>query len=652
MLVAVRLCHHAGMKAARARALTAGATAAWALPVVLVGVAAALYAGPTPWGLVGSIAPELLTPGVCIAASWLIVRRVPTSPTGPALAWTGGAVAFVTALDVVTTSGSKGSPLPGENAVATASAGLWPLDLAGLLALLLVFPDGRRRGWVWRAIPWAYAGATVLTTIALWGHHKVDGRLEGPPLDGPRLALLIVGQLVVAVCLLGAVLSLMLRYRFGDELLRLRVRWLMLAGLAIVALLMAGWVMTIGFKVSLAVAYAPVLLAIVVLVPLTVAVAIVRHDLFDIDRLLSQSTAWVVTLLLSAAVFGLVVLGVSEVVSRSSGLSLTAAAFVTALMLLPLHRYVSEAVARVVDRDRFVAVAQVVRFSADVRAGRRSPEDVESVLREAHGDPGLRLVLAEGDGWVDTSGAAAEASYGLTLEFGGDAVARVISTNDTARARRRLIALSRAAAVPIEVCRLRLGLLASRTRLVEATVAERRRLERDLHDGAQQRLIATGMRLRALQRDLDPERSAQVDRAVAELEDTVAELRELAHGIRPSRLDDGLVPALQAVRAATPIAMDLDVSPLPVLDEVKVLSAYLVVSEAVANSLKHSHATRVGVHVADASGRLLVEVSDDGIGGVPAKGALTALRDRVESVGGTLTITSPPGAGTMITAML
>jgi signal transduction histidine kinase len=647
-----RACHHAGVKAARARGLTLGATAACALPVVLVGYASMMEPGRPHWDLLVSSLPELLTPAVCVLAGWVIVRRVPTSPSGPALAWTGGAVSFVLALDVLSSTGPSGSSFPGSNAVATVSTGLWPLDLAGLLALLLVFPDGRPAGLFWRLVPWAYAGATVLTTIALWGARKVDGGLDGAPTGGPRLVILVIGQILVAACLVAAVVSLVLRYRSGDEVLRLRVRWLMLAGVVIVVLLVAGWVMSIGFKMSLASAYAPVLLAIVVLVPLAVAVAVVRHDLFDVDRLLSQSAAWMVTLAVSATVFGLVVLGVSEVVSRSSGLDLTAAAFVTALVLLPLHRHVSGAVARVVDRDRFVAVAQVEKFAADVRAGRRSPEEVEAVLREAHGDPALRLVLAEGDSWVELSGAAAAGSDGLILEFGGDAVARISSTNDTARARRRLMALSRAAAVPIEVCRLRLGLLASRARLVEATVAERRRLERDLHDGAQQRLLATGMRLRAVQKDLDPDHAAEIDRAVGELEDTVTELRRLAHGVRPSRLDDGLVPALEAVRAETPLTIDLDVSPLPVLVEVQVLSAYLVVSEAVANSLKHAHATRLGVRVADTAGRLCVEVSDDGVGGVPVTRALTALRDRVESVGGTVTISSPPGAGTTVTAML
>jgi signal transduction histidine kinase len=640
------------VKPAHARALTLGATVTWLLPVGLVGYAAAQEPAQQGWSRVGSLLPELLSPAVCVAAAWLIVRRVPSSPTGPALAWTGGAISFVMALDVLTQAEFYESSLPGETALATVSTGLWPLDLVGLFALLLVFPDGRRPGRIWRAVPLAYVGATMLTVAAMWGTHKVDGQVVGGPSGGPRVVLLVCGQLLVMGCLVAAIVSLVLRYRSGDEVLRLRVRWLMLAGVAIVALLVAGWVMSIGFEVALDVAYAPVLIAIVALVPVAVTVAIVRHDLFDIDRLLSESTAWMVTLVLSAAIFGLVVLGVSEVVSRSSGLHLTAATFVTALVLLPLHRYVSGAVARVVDRDRFVAVAQIERFAADVRAGRRDPEEIEAVLRDAHRDPGLRLVLAEGHSWVDLAGEVSAAPDGVTLTFGGDAIAQISSTNDSARARRRLVAMSRAAAVPIEVCRLRLGLRASRARLIEATVAERRRLERDLHDGAQQRLIATGMRLRMLQRDLDPTRSAEIDQAVAELEGTVAELRQLAHGVRPGRLDDGLVPALEAVRAATPIAMDLDVSPLPALDDVKALSAYLVVTEAVTNSLKHAHATRVGVRVADRAGRLFVEVSDDGVGGVPLIGALTALRDRVESVGGTVTISSPSGAGTTVTAVL
>jgi signal transduction histidine kinase len=645
-------CEHQQVKAGHSGSMTVGATAAVLLPAVLVLVEGLLDPALPWWRMLVDFSPELAPPAIAVGAAWVIVRHAPTNPSGPALAWTGGAISLMSAFDVVAQSETFAHPLPFASAVATFSTGLWPMTLAGLLGLLLVFPDGRLRGRFWQAVPWAYAVATVLLMVALWDARKVDGQVVGAPSGGVRFGLMVGGQLMVLACLVAAIASLVVRYRSGDEVMHLRVRWLMLAGVVVVALLVAGLVMSIGFAVSLEIAYAPLLIAIVVLVPVAVAIAIVRHDLFDIDRLLSDSAAWVVTLVLSAAVFGVVVLGASEVLSRSSGLDVTTATFVTALVLLPLYRYVSGAVARVVDRDRFVAVALVERFAAEVRAGSREPEEIEAVLREAQGDPGLRLVLADHDSWVDFNGEACDVGEALTLEFGGDAVARISITYSSTRARRRLAALSRAAAVPIEVCRLRLGLRASRARLAEATIAERRRLERDLHDGAQQRLIATGMRLRAVQRDLDPARSAEIDRAIAELEGTVGELRQLAHGIRPSRLDDGLGPALEAVRDATPIPVELDVSPLSALDEVQTLSAYLVVSEAVTNVLKHANATRVGVRIDEREGRLHVEVTDDGVGGVPINGALTGLRDRVESVGGAITITSTPGAGTTITAVI
>jgi len=458
-------CQHAVVKASRSAPLTFGASAAGVLPIGLVVGAGLLDSSASWWTKLVEVSPELAAPAIAVVAAWVIVRHAPTSPSGPALAWTGGAISLTSAFDVIAESETFGHPLPLASPVATISTGLWPLTLAGLLGLLLVFPDGRLRGRFWRAVPWAYAAATVLLVVALWDARKVDGQVVGAPSGGFRFALMVGGQLLVGACLVAAVASLVVRYRSGDEVLHARVRWLMFAGVIVVALLVVGWVLSIGFAVSLEIAYAPVLIAIVVLVPVAVAIAIVRHDLFDIDRLLSDSAAWVVTLVLSAAVFGVVVLGVSEVLSRSSRLDVTAAAFVTALVLLPLYRYVSGAIARVVDRDRFVAVARVERFAAEVRAGSREPEETEEVLREAQGDPGLRLVLADHDSWVDVSGEACDIGEALTLEFGGDPIARISITHNSARARRRLTALSRAAAVPIEVCRLRLGLRASRARL-------------------------------------------------------------------------------------------------------------------------------------------------------------------------------------------
>ena len=183
---------------------------------------------------------------------------------------------------------------------------------------------------------------------------------------------MLVGGVAIAVVgasLVLAVVSVVVRYRSGGERIRLQIRWLMLAGAAVVVLLMAGWVAQNVFGATTLV-YMPFLFAIVLLVPLAVAVAVTRYDLFDIDRLLGQSVIWFVTLACSAAVFGLVVVLVSQLVHEVTAAGSAAAAFVTALALLPLHRLVNDFVGRLVDPDRYLAVAAVERFAADVRAGR------------------------------------------------------------------------------------------------------------------------------------------------------------------------------------------------------------------------------------------------------------------------------------------
>jgi signal transduction histidine kinase len=347
------------------------------------------------------------------------------------------------------------------------------------------------------------------------------------------------------------------------------------------------------------------------------------------------------------------------VLSEHTGLTGGVAAFVTALVLLPVQRLVARWVGRVVDRDRYVAVGEVQRFARDVRAGRRQPEAVEAVLRQVQGDPGLALHLARPDGgWVRLDGTPSAAPVGFAIEAGGDVVAVVVLGRDSTRARRRLADVAAAAWVPVEVARLRLVLRealqeteASRQRLAEASAAERRRLERELHDGAQQRVVATGMRLRLLQEQLSGAQAHEVDTAVEELRETVDELRRIAQGVRPALLGDGLAAALAAVKQASPIPFDLTVEPLPDVGDTRALTAYLVVNEAVANALKHADATRIAVTVGTEAERLAVQVSDDGVG-LPEDTPLTALRDRIASVGGRLAVRTPPGGGTTIEALL
>ena len=468
----------------------------------------------------------------------------------------------------------------------------------------------------------------------------------------------LLGIATIGSSLALAVSCVALRYRRGDQTRRAQVRWLMLAAGITVTFVILGWVgLALGAPVP--VAFTPFLFGVVVLLPTAVGIAIVRHELFDVDRLLGATTAWILTLVASAAIFAAVVLAVGRLLGQSTGLAPTAAAFVTALALLPLQRYLASATGRLVDRDRFIAAAEVQRFADDVRSGLRPPEEVEDVLRRAQRDPGLRLVLARPDGsWADLHGTQLGAPGGIAVRAHGSVIARITLDHDTARARRRVAELARAAWVPIEVSRLRLELRealaeaeAGGARLAEATAAERKSLERDLHDEVQPRLVAVGMRLRSLQRGLGAGHSIEVDAAVAELESTVAELRRIAHGIRPSRLDDGLGAALAALRADGPVPVRVSVGALPVIEDLRALTAYFVASESVVNAQKHAHATRIDVCVEVVDDRLLVEVCDDGLGGIPPDG-LVGLRDRVHPVRGELTVTSAPGFGTTIRAAL
>jgi signal transduction histidine kinase len=200
-------------------------------------------------------------------------------------------------------------------------------------------------------------------------------------------------------------------------------------------------------------------------------------------------------------------------------------------------------------------------------------------------------------------------------------------------------------------------LAASRVRIVEAGDAARRRIERDLHDGAQQRLVSLALSLRRLESSLDTDSVATRELAVAraELDAALAELRELARGIHPSILTDrGLEAALAAVasRSTVPVELDLDsCGKLPLWVQT---TAYFVVAEALTNASKHAHSDRIEVRVRVDEGHAMVEVRDDGSGGVdPARGSgLSGLSDRLSALGGTLEIDSPVGAGTTIRARI
>jgi signal transduction histidine kinase len=222
----------------------------------------------------------------------------------------------------------------------------------------------------------------------------------------------------------------------------------------------------------------------------------------------------------------------------------------------------------------------------------------------------------------------------------------------------RLTEFADLVAMAVANAQARSDLHASRTRIVTAADDARRRLERDLHDGAQQRLVSLALRARMTELSLPAGQdgvSAQLDEIVQGLGDVSEELRAISRGIHPAILSKGgLGPALRslACSSAVPVELELDV-PGRLPDQVEV-AAYYVVAEALTNAARHAHAELVKVRVKAADGRLDLVVEDDGAGGAdPANGSgLIGLVDRVEAVGGHLWVNSPAGVGTSLAATI
>jgi signal transduction histidine kinase len=224
-------------------------------------------------------------------------------------------------------------------------------------------------------------------------------------------------------------------------------------------------------------------------------------------------------------------------------------------------------------------------------------------------------------------------------------------------AEHRLAGFAELVALALEGAQARAELNASRVRILEAAVAERRRLERNLHDGAQQRLVSLALQLRMLgQRLSDPGAAAALLSAAAEeLDLALGELRELARGLHPAVLAErGLAPALETLAARAPLPMTVTGVPEERLPEPLEAAVYFVVAESLTNAVKHAEAGRLSVRMSAHDGELHVEIADDGRGGADPKAGtgLRGLADRVEALGGRLDVASPPGEGTTLSAVL
>lgn len=537
----------------------------------------------------------------------------------------------------------------------------WVVAYAALSLVALLFPTGRLTAPGWRPLAWgcsvSFPAAVVLITVQ-------PGAQDAPfkPLVNPGGIAWVgtgAGQVLTAavmmaalVCMAGCVASLFVRFADATLVERQQIK----------ALLYAVALTPVAFLACLATGsdgLASVLLALALaLVPLAVGLAVLRYRLYDLDRLINRTVLYVVLTVLLALAY-LAVSGAVEFVAPSP----LATAVATALIVLafrPLRDIAQTQIDRRFARSSARARALLRSFTDDLRQGRRSPGELVDVLAAAFDDGALTLRFwLDLPGWyVDGAGVACSEEEGWTALGVGGAEVR----SKAAVPGLLFDTVVHESALALEVARLHAEVKAqtafvvdAQLRITAAEYEERRRVERDLHDGAQQRLLSLGLQLRRLQRSLPAQAAVlepALDAAVGEIGRTIADLRRLASGDAPASLEHGLRSALTELANGLPVPLELDLPPARLPGSVEA-AAYFVACEAVTNAVKHAGASQILLRAGVVDGALHVTVTDDGRGGARVGGSgLTGLAERVRAHGGNLVLDSPLGVGTTLQAVI
>ncbi len=658
-----------------ARLLAGVITALAAL--LIAGAVGLLVAASYPPSSVQYLAVSLVLSLPSLALGWVVLRKEPRNLVGTTICLFGllPLMTLFTDSYAVVVAARPGL-LPVSDVLVTLQPGSWMVLYVPAALLLLLFPTGRLPSRRWRPVVVGLFVVPVLFDLAAgmasepFEEPFVDSRHVLGILDDTVLIVVVLPLLLglMALLVLSAV-SMIVRYRgTTDVKQRAQLKWLALGAAAVPGTLLLCWASYLLLDRADVVVVG--LAATAVIIPAATAVAIVKYDLFDVDRAVSTAVTYGLVSAALLAVFTALMMLVGTSVGGSSTFAAAAATAICAAVLMPLRTRIQ----RRVDRRLYPLRQRTFAAIGDLRdrthAGLAEPEELQGVLRAALGEPvltvGYRLPGRPDLGSelvVDARGNPVEIAAGrrAPVELGGITIGELSGATRTTV--ELLAEVATASALLVEVVRLRVEVLialrdveSSRARLQRVGYQERERLERDLHDGAQQRLVALGMAVRLSQRHLRDgtvDVDGLLDQTVAEIATAVAELRRIAHGLRPSCLDDGLGPALVSLASGTPIPIELDVRADEIPDDVAT-TAYFVASEAVTNAVKHAGANRIDLHVAHADGGLTVRIRDDGRGGADLLHGtgLTGMVDRVAAAGGSLSLTSPQGAGTVIEAVL
>jgi len=617
----------------------------------------------------------------------LIALRQPENAIGWLLLAIGFTWFFGEALTGYGTYGVAMSRLPADTWTLAFTDMLWvpPIGLMGTFTLLL-FPDGHLPSPRWRWFAWLCAVVLVVSCVGILVGASTMADSGFPnlanPFAIPSLEFLQVSLVLFPFCILGSAGSLVVRYRRSRGTERDQLKLLAFAAATVAASYLVIMLLSIGSTSSNTPGWLGVAQTLVIfsfsLIPLAIGVAILRHGLYEIDLIIRKTVRYavLVALLVAILVGALLIVGALAVGSggglRENPTALVAIGAAIGLAFSPLRRLTARIADRLVFGDRSNPYEVLSEFSGRVGDAYAA----EDVL------PRMAQVLGMGIGaqsaavWLVSSGelraaavwpadAEPPAEVLVDVQHRGERLGALSvampPTEPLSGARENLMHdLASQAGLVLRNVLLIEELRSSRRRLVAAQDDERRKIERNLHDGAQQQLVALAVQLKLARTmvERDPAKAtALLDTLQGSATDALEDLRDLARGIYPPLLaDKGLATALeaQARKAAVPVTVEADgVGRFPADVESAV---YFSCLEALQNVAKYADAATARITLSDGSGELRFEIRDDGRGFDPSATSygtgLQGIADRLAALGGELVVTSAPGDGTAVAGRL
>jgi signal transduction histidine kinase len=587
--------------------------------------------------------------------------------------------------------------LPAAKEVSTALSQLWIFGLVGITLLLLVFPDGHPPTVRWRPVLWLGVGGAIAAYVLFLlkpmpeAPTGATGTFPNPfavaswsDVVGPAL---VAAAWATVVAVVGCFAALIQRFRHGDAELRQQIKWLGLlavAGGSCVLISLASLVACSCDESVIAVVMFTTLIFIVLFgVPASIAVALFKYRLYDLDLVVSKALVYGLLAVAFTIVYVAIVIGIGTLIGESGNSFLTVlTAVAIAIAFQPVRQRVQRFANRIAYGKRATPYEVLSEFSSRVGTG-FADEDVlprmAEVLATGTGASSARVWLRIGDelrpaaSWPENGAVApvavendhpgrfADQEDGVEVRHRGEllgALSVTMPASDPMNPSKERLVVDLAAQAGLVLRNVRLieELRASRRRIVTAQDERAKQLERNLHDGAQQQLVALGVQLklaRHLAEREAPAVAATLDSLQAQATDALENLRDLARGIYPPLLaDQGLVVALgaQARKAVIPVEIEGEgVARYP--QEVEA-AVYFCCLEALQNVAKYANASSARVRLAGEDRTVTFEVTDDGSGFDPARTplgtGLQGMRDRLEALGGTFEIDSSPGVGTTV----